>query len=210
MKRLLSVLAALGLVVTLTPGSLQAQPKGKVVIEDPEGDANFINDQGTGDGSFGDFVLPVSPGTVSDLVEITFANDARNFYITLTTVAAPPALTAIGYRVRVNPDGPGGSYCLNFEAMWPGGNNVLTEPVGHLRDACEGGDPIPLEIRGTTLVLPRAEHEALGRGQTLVAPQAQSFLYSGDYPNGVIGPYPDTTLVGEDYDMVDRRRRRRR
>ena len=48
--------AAVGLTAALWAGTLQAgAATSKAIIEDPLGDANFVNDQGTGDGSFGDF-----------------------------------------------------------------------------------------------------------------------------------------------------------
>ena|SRR5688572_27981734 len=147
MKRsitLAAVAAALALVAT----SLQASAAPKPSIEDPLGDANFINDQGTGDGTFGDF-NQADAGTVSDILAVTFSHDAKNLYVTIQTEAAPPAATGIGYRVRVNPDGSGGAYCLNIEAYHPGANNALTKAVAFLRDGCDGGEAVPLEVVGT-------------------------------------------------------------
>jgi hypothetical protein len=194
MKRALSLLAALAIAAALAvPAGAAAKPN----ISDPLGDANFINDQGTGDGSFGD-VNPADAGTVSDLTDITIRNDKKNVYVEIGTEAAPPAITAIGYTVRVNPDGTGGSYCIHFEAMFPGANNVLTEPHARLRDACTG-ESVDVEVLGTTIVVPRKASKAFAKGATLKAPQAQSYLWSGDYPNGVAGPYADTTKVGTDF-----------
>lgn len=197
MKRTLSIATALGLVLALTGTALQATAASKPSIEDPLGDANFINDQGTGDGSFGDF-NQADAGTVSDITGITFSNDAKNLYVLLQTEAAPPAATGIGFRVRVNPDG--GAYCILIEAYYPGANNVLTEGVAYLRDTCEGGDPLKLTVLGTQITVPRKASKAFGKGAKLTAPQAQSFLYSGD-ESGSGGMYPvaDTTLVGTDY-----------
>jgi hypothetical protein len=193
-KTIITALALAAIAAT----SLQAGAAApKMVIEDPIGDANFVNDQGTGDGSFGDQTA-ADAGTVSDIGEIEFWNDSKNLYLRIGTEATPPAATAIGFRVRVNPDAAG-TYCLFFEAFYPGANNNLTAGVAHLRDACEGGDPIPVELLGTQLTIPRKAHAAFGKGKKLVAPQAQSFLYSGTYPTGVAGPMADTTLVGTDF-----------
>lgn len=192
---------ALGLAAALSGLTLQAgaAPKSTTVIEDPLGDANFINDQGTGDGTFGDF-NQADAGTVSDITEISLSNDAKNVMVTLGTEAAPPATTAIGFTVRFNPD-DAGNYCTLVEAFYPGANNNLTQPVAHFVDECEGGEPVEIQALGTTLVVPRKLSKAFAKGATLAAPQAQSFLYSGTYPAGVAGPYADTTLVGKDYKL---------
>ena len=207
MKRTTSILIAMSVVTALGATSLQASagvPKPQ--IEDPLGDANFVNDQGTGDGSFGDQTA-ADAGTVSDILGVTLSNDAKNLTIAFDMEASPPAATAVAYRLRVNPDGPGGTHCLLFEVFYSGANNTVTTPVAHLRDACGGGEDIPIEVLGTTLVIPRSAHEALGKGKTLVAPQAQTFQYSGAYPNGVAAPTIDTTKVGTDFKFVDKKKR---
>ena len=198
MKRSITV-AAVGAALALLGSSLQATAAAKPSIEDPLGDANFINDQGTGDGTFGDF-NQADAGTVSDLLAVTFTNDAKNLYVQIQTEAAPPATTGIGYRVRVNPDATG-RYCLNIEAYFPGANNVLTQAVAYLRDACNGGEAVPLKLLGTQVVVPRKASKALASGATLKAPQAQSFLYSGNESGGSTYPVADTTKVGTDYKL---------
>ena len=199
MKKTLSTVAALALAVLLAaPASGAAQ---KVVIEDPSGDSNFINDQGTGDGSFGDF-NQAGAGNVSDLNEISVSNDAKNVYVLMQATGVPPATQGLGYRFRVNPDGAGGTYCILVEAFWQGATNTMTEPAAHVVDTCAGEEPVPVEILGNLITIPRKVNPAFGKGKTLTAPQAQSFVYSGTYPAGVIGPYMDTTKVGTDYKLV--------
>ena len=195
MKRSISVAAAT-LALALSATALQAAPKPQ--ITDPLGDANFVNDQGTGDGSMGD-VNPADAGTVSDLTGVTFSNNAKSLLVNIQTEAAPPATTGIGYRVRVNPDGAGGSYCLFFEAFFPGANNALESATAQFRDACEGGDPVEVPVLGTTLTIPRKLSKAFAKGAKLTAPQAQSFLYTGNADAGVAGPMADTTKVGTDF-----------
>lgn len=199
MKRKLSITAVLGLSAALVAGALggaTAAPKPQIV--DVTLDANFVNDQGTGDGSFGDFAGPASPGTVSDLESVTFTNDAKNLYITIDTIAAPPATTGIGYRVRTNPD-DAGTYCLIFEAVFPGANNDLTAAHAHFRDDCNGGEVTEVEVLGTQIVVPRKLSKAFAKGAKLTAPQAQAGLWSGSYPAGALGPFADTTKVGTDF-----------
>lgn len=204
MKRAISLTAALTVVLSAVGSApLTAAPKPKVVIEDPVGDANFINDQGNGDGSFGDVVTPADVSSVTDLTAVSFANDAKNLYVTIETEAAPPATQGVGYRVRVNPDGPGGSHCILFEAFYPGAGNDLGGAVAHMRDACAGGDPVEIQVLGSILVIPRKAHKAFKKGATLKAPQAQGFIYAGSSPPaGLAAPTTDTTKVGANYKLV--------
>ena len=200
-RSIMTIAAALTAVVALSATSLHAVAAPKPNIEDPPGDANFVNDQGQGDGSFGDF-NQADAGTVSDLLAITFSNNAKELMVTIQTEAAPPAATGIGYRVQVNPDGAGGAYCINIEAYHPGANNVLTAPVAYLRDTCAGGEAVPIEVIGTQLVIPRSASKAFAKGATLKAPRAQAFLYSGNESSGTTYPVADTTKVGTDYKLV--------
>ena len=201
MQRLTRIISTAGLAACLAAGSsfATAAPAPKVIIEDPAGDANGLNDQGTGDGSNGDVVGPADASTVTDLTEITVTNDAKNVTITVGSETAPPATQGVAFRVRFNPDGPGGTHCLLFEAFYPGAGNSLAAAEGHLRDTCEGGDPIPVKVLSNMIIVPRKAHPALGKGKTLAAPQAQSLVYAGSsYPAGG-GVTMDTTKVGADY-----------
>ena len=197
MRRTLTIAAALGVSLLLAAPSLNAAAP-KPQIEDPYGDANGINDQGTGDGSVGDVTGAADAGNASDLGSVTFTNDAKNLYITFLNELTPPATQGLGMRIRVN--GDPGSQCLLFEIFWPGATNNLTATEAHLRDTCAGGDPTPIEILGTQLIIPRSANEAFGKGKVLDTPQAQTFVYSGtSYPAGVMGPYIDTTKPGTDF-----------
>lgn len=205
MKR--TTVLALSTVLALTPltgGS--AAPKVKVVVEDPAGDANGLNDQGTGDGSNGDHVTPADASSVTDITEVTLANDAKNLYVTIQTETAPPATQGVGFRLRLNPDGAGGTYCLLIEAFHPGAGNALDRAVGQLRDTCTG-ETSEIEVIGPMLVIPRNASDAFKKGSTLKAPQAHAFIYvGGPPPAGVPYPVTDTTKVGEDYKMVDKKK----
>ena len=201
---MLSLAISLGVAVgVVAPSTLAtAIPAPKKVIEDPAGDANFLNDQGTGDGSFGDFVTPADVSTVTDLLSVGLSNDAKNLYINFETEAAAPATQGVGYRLRANPEGAGGSHCLLFEVFYPGATDDLTEAQAHLRDVC-GGETVEIGVLGNTLVVPRNAHKALGKGGVLKAPQAHGFIYSGSsYPAGVAYPVADTTKIGKDYKLV--------
>ncbi len=194
MNKALAMAMALGLLLAL---SLNATAAPTPQIEDPVGDSNFVNDQGTGDGTFGDQTA-ADAGTVSDVTAVTMWNDAKTLFISFETEAAPPAITGIGYRVRVNPD-EAGTYCLTFEVYHPGANNALTAPVGYFRDVCAGGEAVPIKIVGSQWEIPRSANEAFGKGAKLTAPQAQAYLYSGNESAGTTYPVADTTLVGKDF-----------
>ena len=205
MKRASWIVTSLGVVVCMISAATlaTAAPVPKKLIEDPAGDANALNDQGTGDGSNGDNVTPADASTVTDLLSISVSNDAKNLYISIATETTPPATQGVGYRVRFNPDGAAGAHCLVFEAFHPGAGNDLTAPQAHLRDTCAGGDPIPVEVLGYQLIVPRKAHKAFAKGATLAAPQAQRFIYLGSsYPAGVAAPTMDTTKIGTDYKLV--------
>lgn len=197
MRRTVTIAGALGAALLLSAPSLNAASPAPQ-ITDPYGDANAINDQGTGDGSTGDQTGAADAGNASDLGSVTFTNDAKNLYVTLLNEQSPPATQGIGVRVRVN--GEPGSQCLLFEAYYPGATNNLTEAEAYLRDTCAGGDPVEVELLGMQFIVPRSAHEAFGKGKVLTNPQAQSFVYSGtSYPAGASGPYIDTTKVGTDF-----------
>lgn len=203
MRRLIAFAAAACLLAVLGPGASAADPKPS--IEDPVGDANFLNDQGTGDGSFGDQVTPADASDFADIEEVIFTNDKKNVYVHIVTVSSAPPIFGEGFRVRTNPDGPGGIYCFNFEVFFMGAQNTVAGTAAHLNDACGGvtveGTAMPGIYGGYTITIPRSEHEALGKGKKLTAPQAQTFMYSGSPPAAVPGPYLDTTKVGSDYKL---------
>lgn len=198
MGKIRSLAAATLIVAIALPAHVSAAP-GKTILKDPLGDANFVNDQGTGDGSFGD-QNAAGVGTVSDILSVDLSNDSKNLYVTFTTQAAPPAATGVGYRVRFN--GDPGSQCIQIEAFFPGANNDLSEFKAQFRNTCTGGDATPVKIVGTTITVPRKLDKAFAPGAKLTSPQAQTFQYSGSYPTGAAAPIIDTTKVGTDYTLV--------
>ncbi len=209
MKRGISIILMLALVAVVnTSGAIAAPGEPKPSIEDPAEDANFVNDQGTGDGSFGDVAVGADASSFADLISIAFTSDKKNLLVHIETQSSAPPAAGEGFRVRTNP-GAGGIYCLNFEIFYQGAQNTLTEPEAHLRDACGTGDPVKAEATlspfgALLIVVPRKGVAALKKGAKLTAPQAQSFLWSGsNSPAGVAGPYLDTTKVGKDYTITN-------
>jgi hypothetical protein len=208
MKRSSLLLVLTVLLAIPAPVSAGAVPKPKVVLEDPEEDANLVNDQGTGDGSFGDFnQAGADASEFADIVSAGFSNDKKNLYVFIETQSTAAPAAGEGFRVRANP-AAGGVYCLNFEIYFNGAQNTLTVPEAIFRDACGVGEPLVVKSEisihgGYMITVPRKGVEALGKGKVLAAPQAQTFLYLGsNYPAGVSGPYFDTTKTGTDYKLV--------
>lgn len=207
MKRSISILAAVGLTAALTAAPSGAAPAApKPVLEDPANDANFLNDQGTGDGSFGDFATEADASSFADLLSVAFTADKKNLTVHIGTESTAAPAAGEGFRVRVNPEGPGGVHCLYFEVFFNGAQNDMTGVKAHLRDACDANALIEAESAITPfgaigITLPRKSHPALGKGKTLAAAQAQTFLWSGSYPTGVAGPFLDTTKTGSDYKL---------
>lgn len=210
MKRLLCMALAAGLVTAAPPAHAGGIPKPTVVLEDPEEDANGLNDQGASDGSFGDQSdAGADASEFADIVSAGFSNDKKNLYVFIETQSTGQPSAGEGFRVRANPTGgaASGVFCLNFEIYFNGAQNTLTSPEAIFRDACGAGDPVSVKAEMSTyggymITVPRKGIEALGKGKALAAPQAQTFAYSGSsYPAGVTGPYFDTTKAGKDYKL---------
>lgn len=206
MNRIKFLVASAGALALFAATSMSAgaAPKPVLSLEDPAGDANFLNDQGTGDGSFGDFEdAGADASEFADILSVSFSNDKKNLYVYLKTESTGSPAAGEGFRVRTNPTGP--VYCLNFEIFFPGAQNTVTAATAQLRDACSVATieaQVELNVfGGFTITVPRDAHEAFAKGGTLTAPQAQTFLYSGPHPAGVVGPYLDTTLAGKDYKL---------
>jgi hypothetical protein len=201
--RYVKLIAIVGLLACL--GSLAAPvtaaPAPKSLLKDPLNDANFLNDQGTGDGSNGDVVTPADASSVTDITGLDVHNDAKNLYVSVVTEAAAPGTQGTGYRVRFNPDSAG-TYCIVLEVHYPGATDTITTPEAILTNACEGTST-PVEILGNMFVVPRNADKAFAKGATLKAPQVQGFFYEGGpSPAGLAYPVTDTTKPGKDYKLV--------
>ncbi|MEA2517043.1 MAG: hypothetical protein QOG16_881 [Actinomycetota bacterium] len=203
MKRGLSIVVGLGATACIAAASLaNAAPAFRTILEDPAEDANFLNDQGTGDGSNGDVVTPADASTVTDILSLGVANDAKNFYAMVTTQAAAPGTQGTGYRVRFNPDADG-NYCIVLEAHYPGATNDLTAAEAFFTNTCEGGDSVAITVLGNEIIVPRKLDKAFAKGATLTGAQVQGFCYEGSAsPAGAPYPVSDTTKPGEDYKLV--------
>ncbi|MDQ3940123.1 MAG: hypothetical protein M3238_02100 [Actinomycetota bacterium] len=175
-----------------------------VNIEDPAGDANYLNGQGADD-SQGNNVTPADIGSVSDILKVWFTSDATNISAHIQTEAMPPAVTAYFFRVLVDPS-VGDPNCLRFQIATSGAGNP-GEAFGSLRDLCGDVDETYTEgitvnfaeaADGTgisTVTIPRTTHPAFAEGTVLVAPTA----HVRNYFVAVTAPQIDDTQPGTDF-----------
>ena len=207
--------ALIGGVFAAIPAQAQEDPPtpipAVVNIEDPVGDANYINDQGAGAPLPGDTVLPASAGTVSDILKAWFTSDADSISAHILTKAAPPASTPLIFHVRVDPGS--GTECLWFRASFPSAVQGQADPVvpkkATVRDTCATAVPIfegelKVETAGennglVTMTFPRSSHPAFAEGNVLKAPTADS----RNFPGGLVtAPQIDDTKPGTDFTVT--------
>lgn len=181
-------------------------------IEDPEGDANGLNDQGfsgiigfQGDNEGGHSLAS------ADIRKVWFSNTAQRVMVHILTIE-PPTSSDMGTAFEVAT----GDRCVVFEAVFPGANyqgesraTVRTPPS----EECGGTVPIPgavqvRELSGgrgfTTLSFGMFSHPALAPGNRFQAPTASSSVITGSQEGGALaGPQIDNTKEGLSYRIED-------
>ena len=220
MKKALVIALSLGLAAALSlpAGAQEAEPTvvpEVVNIEDPAGDANYLNDQGTAGihgQTFGDNAGPADAGSVSDILKVWFTHDADVIRAHILTEVPPPA-TAAAYFFRVQVGPPGDENCLRFQLATTGPTYPdATEPAGSLRDLCGDADEtytdgITATIEeladGTgvsTIIVPRSTHPAFVDDAVLGTPTAHvRNWFATTATGGVTAPQIDDTKPGTDY-----------
>lgn len=232
MKRLvLSIFIAAGLFASLMAAAapVGAQPTVPSVlqIEDPAGDANFINDgNDSRTGPVGrDHVTPVDASSAGDLLRIWFSNTSDKVSVHIETEAPPPTSNAVGFQVFTNPgEGAQGSStigCLRWLVIipgtGPGGGSYQGEPLIKLHDRCSTGGSFfdapdgefVVEPTGgagiTTMTFDRSISPLLGSGSSLSAPYVIAISpQAGSTAVGFSNVLTiDNTQVGTDYVLAD-------
>ncbi len=211
MTRVLSICLILVLFGAIESAVAQEPPSPEVPavvqIEDPAGDANYLNSQG---------LLPISGDqptpadlTISDLLKVWWSHDAESISVNFQTEGPPPSGNAAYlYRSFTNPGGDFADGCLWWEAFVEG-PTFVGESFGRLRDQCAGSDPVDGTITiaelsdGTglvTLTIPRASNAAFVDGGVIAAPSAEVRNVTGAAAaRFVTAPVVDDTKVGSDY-----------
>jgi hypothetical protein len=207
-------------VFSALPAQAATEIPAVVQIEDPSGDANYLNDSNAS--PLGrDNVTPADASSFGDLLKIWFSNDAEKVSVHFLTEAVPPAGNAVGFQVYTNPgEGEAGSStlgCLRFVGIIPGtnpgGGSYQGPPFIRLHDRCNTGGTlfndsvegefITEEAEGggiTTLTFPRSASPLLGAAATLTAPYAASSSpLVGASGVGFQFLTVDNTKVGTDY-----------
>ena len=113
MKRFFALALTMGLAVALSAPATAQEPAPTVIpevvnIEDPAGDANYLNGQGASED--GDHSTPADAGSVSDILKVWFTHDADVIRAHILTEAPPPA-AASAYFFRVMADTGGDPNC---------------------------------------------------------------------------------------------------
>lgn len=232
MKRVLVLLTSMGLVAAglAAPAAGQEEPPPvvvpeTVVLEDPFGDANGLNDQGQGGtvGSQGDNGTPADAGNASDIGKVWFTDDETSVTAYIQTELPPPGSQGLRYDVYTTPgEGAAASStlgCARFVAILEGvaqGQTTTWQGPDEAKffDACNDGtnwfdNGVPAEVTvqaledGTGVITIKAPKEAspfLATGQTLTATTVVSRVAYG-VSGALAGAafYIDNTKPGADY-----------
>lgn len=214
-KRVLGILLT-GLLIGIVPAADAQEPPPPEVpevvqIEDPAGDANYLNSQGGLLPMEGDQTTPADL-TISDLLKVWWTHDATTIAVNFQTEAPPPSGNASYlYRAFTNPGGDFADGCLWWEAVVEG-PTFVGDPIGRIRDMCSESDPIEGELSileladGTGLVtvrVPRASHATFVDGGVIVGPTAEVRNVTGAAAaRFVTAPAVDDTKVGTDYTIA--------
>jgi hypothetical protein len=225
---LLTAVALVGGALSATSVSAQEAPAAAipevVQIDDPLGDANFLNDQdnayGTpaeGQGDNGGAGI----GNATDLLKVWFSHSATEISLNFQTNGDPSLLAYdTYYRFSSNPgtgevaaDETRG--CLQWAASVNGAGGAYTGATeGVLTDKCNVGDPVvgPLTIAAgpettfvTTITFPRAYSPLLADGSALTTPFGVSrvlYVAPGAPAPVTTAATIDNTKRGTDYTIT--------
>lgn len=226
-KRVIVLLASVALVATglYSPATGQETPPPvvpeTVVLEDPFGDANGLNDQGHGarTGFQGDNGTPADAGNASDIGKVWFTDDETTISAHIQTELPGPGSQAIRYDLYTakTDDAPGG--CVWFTAFIAGKAQGQTTTwqgadAAKLFDACNEGtnwfdNGVEAEVTiatledGTGLITIKAPKEFspfVATGQTLAGTTVTSRILGGVEGLSWTAPLTiDNTKPGVDY-----------
>lgn len=220
MKRTLALLATAALAGSLAltlPARAAIEIPATVQIDDPVGDANYLNDQSLVSGvpEENDNTTAADVGNASDLMKIWYSNDATTVSVHIQVQQAPPATQAYIYRVYSNPgEGTVTSStlgCLRFFAFIPGdpgGGGYQGDQYAGLLDYCDKGTDYASDAAvgqlaiedgpdGTAIMsitVPRSYSPKLADGQVFTSPLANVRNLQGTGPQG------DGQLTSQDTD----------
>lgn len=199
---------------------------GTVVLEDPFGDANALNDQGNGNTGFqGDNVTGTDAGNASDVGKVWFTDDATTISVHIQTELPPPGSQGLRYDVYTAP-GEGSVTsstlgCIRFVAFFAGNAQGQTTTwqgptKAKFFDACnEGSNWFNHGVEATlsfgafedgtgyiTITGPKDASPFVATGQSLSGTTVTTRVLSGEEGSAdgaVAAPTIDNTKAGIDY-----------
>lgn len=210
MRSRTTVLVIGGLLITALLGSSSSAagptpiPK-KPLIEDPAGDANYLNSQDLVIRK-GNHSTPVDASAAADILKVWFTHDAEDVTAHIQTEALPtPSDPAYVFRVHVNPGGD--FHCLWFQFVTPGAGN-LRGPFGILYVTCDESSvffrgvrlkttPGPSGTAVHSLSVSRDLYPTFNPGGVLGSPFATVRNYHAD--GEFTAPQIEDTDLGADY-----------
>ena len=219
MHRFLSIVVVGALSLGLAPAAAAAtEVPATVQIEDPTGDANFINNGHSPLlGPAGrNHSTPVDASSLADLIKVWFSHDGTNVSVHFLTEAPLPGGNAAAFQAYASPgEGSAASNstgCLRFLALIPGtnpgGGSYQGGPVVKLHDRCNVGGHVFDSQDGTyvteatadgqgilTATFPRAYSPLLADGMALTSPQVTS-------SSPVLGTHDPTAGPGTPFTFV--------
>lgn len=197
------------LVALLVPslfGAALAEPVERIQIEDPAGDANYLNDQ------FGPFLGSVNHGDVeavnvipqADILDVRFSHDKKTVTAQIHLAAALPSPVPLQFLVKANPvdAGVGQTGCAVFSARVAAGEEEdLTASGGDCFAGLEEATATVLALENGSgfvyISVPRKHSGMFSPGLTLVDPRASTQQLTEGYAL----PTVDQTKTGDDYKL---------
>ena len=127
-----------------------------VQIEDPVGDANFLNDSHAAPFGKGQRHRTGRQFGIGDILKVWFTHDAATVSAHIQTEAAAPGGNGIGFSVFASPgEGEAGSNTVGCVRFWlvlpgtnPGGGSYQGQPIAKLHDRCNTGGNIYDSVDG--------------------------------------------------------------
>ncbi len=229
MKRIITLLASAALVasgLSIVPAAAQETPviPGVANIEDPTGDANYLNDQGVGNGvDQDDHVTPADVGSFSDIMKVWFSNDADTVTAHFQVQGFPGSTRASIYYIVYASPGEGSAAssslgCVRFVGILSGATYAQSSDEAKIFDHCNEGSSYfsngtEAEFSmvegpdGTGIVSIKAprDYSPLLQEGALTAPHAETRNMTGEATSVgfLAGPRIDTTKIGTDYAFVE-------
>lgn len=218
MKRLIALVAAVCVLGWGPAGAGAPQVPSKLLLEDPAGDANYVNDQSLNSEYFGipearDNVTPADLSEAGDVLGGWITHDRKTVTFHVLTEAALPASEPMHVRIEAVNASSIQSACIVLYISLPG-TNVPTYQGEHLmmRESCYGQDETRHTFKVSTVALPdgrgilrakvaRSTSLAFSAGQSITDFRVATRNVTGMDDRRLSVPEIDNTLSAADYPL---------